>query len=91
MSKTINCKKLQKESPSLNSAPFPGKLGQKILNEISQEAWDMWLTHQTMLINEYRLSLIDPKSREFLREEMEKFLFGAGSAKPSGYTPDDTK
>lgn len=86
MTRMVHCTKLQKEAEGLDSPPYPGALGQRIYNEISKEAWNQWLGHQTMLINEYRLSLIDPKSRSFLMEEMEKFLFGHGSDKPSGYT-----
>lgn len=87
MTRMIYCAKLQKEAAGLAQAPLPGELGKKIYAEISQEAWQMWLTHQTMLINEYRLSMIEPKSRAFLLQEMEKFLFGAGSEKPAGYVP----
>ncbi|MBA2657126.1 MAG: oxidative damage protection protein [Tatlockia sp.] len=85
----VNCSKLKQEAVALEKAPFPGPLGEKILNEISKEAWSMWLTHQTMLINEYRLSLIDPKAKEFLHEEMKNFLFGEGSAKPQGFIPEE--
>lgn len=83
--KQIFCQKLQKESEALSAPPFPGALGEKIYNNISSEAWKMWLTHQTMLINEYRLNLIDPKAREFLRNELEKYFFGEGSEKPEGF------
>ena len=65
--------------------PYPGELGKRIFDNVSQEAWQMWLKHQTMLINEYRLSPLDPKSRSFLESEMEKFFFGEGSARPEGY------
>lgn len=68
--------------------PFPGALGEKIFNEVSKQAWSMWLSHQTMLINEYRLNLLEPKSREFLKEEMQKYFFGDGSEKPAGYNPE---
>jgi Fe-S cluster biosynthesis and repair protein YggX len=88
MSKTIFCQKLQKDAESLVSAPYPGELGEKIMSNISKEAWAMWLGHQTMLINEYRLSMIDPKARQFLKDEMNKFLFGEGSDKPEGFTPE---
>ena len=87
MTKTVYCKKLCQDLPALESAPLPGEIGHKILNNISQKAWDAWIGHQTMLINEYKLSLIDPEAREFLQQEMEKFLFAGGSAKPSGYKP----
>lgn len=72
----IFCKKLKKEADALEIQPIPGPLGEKIMNEISQEAWQMWVGQQTILINEYRLVLTDPKARQFLRQEMEKFLFG---------------
>ena len=85
MSNTIFCIKLNQEAEAMHAAPFPGALGLKIFNQVSQQAWNMWLAHQTMLINEYRLSLADPKSRAFLLEEMEKYFFGEGSKKPSGF------
>lgn len=87
MTHLIYCVKLQKEAEGLAHPPLPGEFGKKIYEHISKEAWQLWLNHQTMLINEYRLSLIDQKSRTFLMQEMEKFLFGPGSDKPSGYTP----
>lgn len=84
----IYCHKLKKEAESLRVAPFPGALGQKILAEISAEAWQQWLTRQTMFINEYRLSLVDAKAREFLMTEMKKFLFEDDeSSQPAGYVP----
>lgn len=86
MNHMIFCKKLGQEAEGLPEAPYPGALGERIYNEISKAAWESWLGHQTMLINEYRLSLIEPKSRAFLEEEMEKFLFGEGSDKPEGFT-----
>ena len=87
MSRTVQCMKLGKEADGLDFTPYPGKLGQKIFDQISQEAWQMWLRHQTMLINENRLRPMDPKSRKYLEGEMEKFLFGEGSALPEGFTP----
>lgn len=86
MNRMIFCKKLGQEAEALSEAPYPGELGQEIYNNISKAAWESWLGHQTMLINEYRLSLIDPESRSFLEKEMQKFLFGAGSEKPEGFT-----
>lgn len=85
MTRLIDCVKLQKNTEGLERAPYPGELGKKIYDSISAEAWQMWLAHQTMLINEYRLSMLDPKAREFLVLEMEKFLFGEGSDKPAGF------
>ena len=87
MSRMVNCVKLGKAAEALDRAPFPGEMGQRILQNISKEAWQMWMQHQTMLINENRLSVIEPKAREFLQAEMEKFLFGEGSEVPEGFIP----
>lgn len=87
MSRMVKCVKLGKEAEGLDRAPFPGEMGQRILNNVSKEAWQLWMRHQTMLINENRLSVIEPKAREFLEQEMEKFLFGEGSDAPEGFTP----
>lgn len=91
MSKTIFCQKLQRESAALDQAPYPGELGQRLLTHISKEAWEQWLGQQTMLINEYRLSLIDPKARAFLQAEMRQFLFNdSPPASDSDKTQGDT-
>jgi len=87
MGKMVNCVKLGKEAEGLDRAPLPGDIGQRILNNVSKEGWKLWMQHQTILINENRLSLIDPKAREFLETEMEKFLFGDGSEVPEGFIP----
>ena len=86
MIKHVTCKKLNQYLEALETPPFPGPLGEKIHTHISKKAWSNWLNHQTMLINEYRLSLIDPKARAFLQEEMEKYFFGEGSALPTGFS-----
>lgn len=85
MSRTVNCIKLGREAEGLKMAPYPGELGQKIFENVSQEAWQAWLGHQTMLINEYRLTPIEPKDRKFLEEEMDKFFFGEGSNAPDEF------
>jgi Fe-S cluster biosynthesis and repair protein YggX len=85
MSRTIFCAYLQRDAEGLERVPYPGELGQRIYASISKEAWQQWLRHQTMLMNEYRLTPIEPKARKFLVEEMEKFLFSGGSRKPDGY------
>jgi Fe-S cluster biosynthesis and repair protein YggX len=87
MSRTVHCIKLNKETEGLDYPPYPGELGRRIYEQASKEAWQMWLQHQTMLINEYRLNPIDPKARQFLAQEMEKFFFGEGSAPPKEYIP----
>lgn len=85
MPRTVQCTYLKREAEGLDRVPYPGALGKRIFENISKEAWQQWLRHQTMLINEYRLSPIDPKARQFLVEEMEKFLFGDGSQAPEGF------
>jgi Fe-S cluster biosynthesis and repair protein YggX len=87
MSRTIHCVKLNTEAEGLDFAPWPGPLGQRIYESISKTAWQQWMAHQTMLLNEYRLNPLDPKSREFLTTEMEKFLFGGDVKQPEGYVP----
>jgi len=90
MSRIVYCVKLQREAEGLGFAPYPGELGKRIFADVSKEAWTQWLAHQTMLINENRLSPLDPKARKFLEGEMEKFLFGGGSAAPAGYVPPES-
>ena len=87
MARLIHCVKLGVEAEGLDRPPYPGELGQRIFENISKDAWQSWMQHQTMLINENRLSVIDPKAREFLEKEMENFLFGDGSEIPEGFTP----
>ena len=88
MTRQIMCVKLNQEAEAMSAPPFPGELGERIFNQVSKQAWKMWLSHQTMLINEYRLSLIDPNAREFLRNEMQNYFFGDGSQTPGGFTPE---
>lgn len=85
MPRTVHCQYLHREAPGLERIPYPGELGKRIYESISAEAWQAWIRHQTMLINEYRLSPIEPKARQFLVGEMEKFLFGGGSAPPADF------
>ena len=82
MSRTVNCVLLGDEAEGLDRPPYPGDLGQRIFENVSKLAWQRWVGHQTMLINEYRLTPFEPKAREFLEAEMEKFFFGEGSEKP---------
>jgi Fe-S cluster biosynthesis and repair protein YggX len=79
--------KLNREAEGLERAPYPGALGQRIFENVSKQAWQDWLRQQTMLINEYRLSPVDPKARKFLEEQMEKYFFGAGAETPPDYVP----
>ena len=91
MSRVVFCEKLKKELPGLNTPTYPGPLGEKIYNSISLDAWQLWLKHQTMLINEKRLSVIEPEVRQYLAGEMEKFLFGGEYDKPEGYIPPENE
>jgi Fe-S cluster biosynthesis and repair protein YggX len=85
MTRTVHCVLLKREAPGLDRPPYPGALGQRIFSEVSREAWAAWVRHQTMLINEYRLTPVDPKARKFLEGEMEKYFFGSGSEKPKEF------
>ena len=87
MARMVQCIKLGREAEGLDFAPYPGELGKKIFENVSKEAWAAWLKHQTMLINENRLNPLDPKARAYLEGEMQKYLFGEGSALPEGYVP----
>ena len=88
MPRTIFCEYEKVEAEGLDFVPYPGELGQRIYAHIGKPAWAAWLAHQTMLINENRLSPRDPKHRKFLEEELEKFLFGGGAEKPAGFVPE---
>ena len=88
MSRMVNCVKLGKEAEGLERITYPGDLGKRIFDNVSKEAWGGWVQHQTMLINEYRLSPIDPEHRKFIEKEMDKFFFSdEAAAKPGEYTP----
>jgi Fe-S cluster biosynthesis and repair protein YggX len=87
MTRTVQCAKLDKEAEGLDYQPYPGELGKRIYDNVSKEAWRLWLAHQTMLINEYRLTPIEPEARKFLEQEMENFFFGEGAQAPAGYVP----
>ena len=85
MTRKVHCAKLGTEAEGLDYVPYPGELGQRIYDNISAQVWQQWVNHQTMLINEYRLTPVEPKARKFLEDEMEKFLFGEGSEKPKEF------
>jgi Fe-S cluster biosynthesis and repair protein YggX len=89
MTRTVHCVKLGKEAEGLDRPPYPGELGQRIFDQVSKEAWQQWLRHQTILINEHRISPIDPEARKFLETEMEKFFFGGGASMPGGFVSPD--
>ena len=87
MSRTLHCIKLGADAEGLDRQPYPGELGKRIYENVSKEAWQQWLRHQTMLINENRLNPMDPKARKFLEEQMERYFFGDGADLPEGYVP----
>lgn len=88
MSRKVQCVLLGVEAEGLERPPYPGELGQRIFEQVSRQAWQQWLAHQTMLINEYRLTPFEQKSREFLEAEMEKFFFAGGSTPPDEFVPE---
>ena len=87
MARMVNCVKLGREAEGLDMPTYPGELGKRIFEKVSKEAWQGWLRHQTMLVNENRLNLADPKARKYLVEQMEKHFFGDGAAAAAGYVP----
>ncbi len=87
MSRMINCVKLGREAEGLDFAPMPGELGKKIYENVSKEAWQGWVKHQTMLINENRLNLADSRARQYLAQQLQNYFFGAGADMPQGYVP----
>ena len=87
MARTVFCNKFQRELPGLEQQPIPGPLGERIYNEISAQAWEMWREHQTIMINHYALNPADPNDRKVLREQMEEFFFGEGAQMPEGWEP----
>lgn len=89
MSRVVYCVKLGREAEGLTFPPMPGELGKKIYTMVSQEAWDGWIRHQTMLINENRLNLADARARQYLKQQVENYFFGEGVALPDGYTPEN--
>ena len=91
MARMVHCIKLDKEAEGLDFPPLPGEVGKKIWQSVSKEAWAGWLKHQTMLINENRLSLADPRAREYLAQQMEQYFFGDGADAVQGYVPQEPK
>ena len=87
MTRMIMCRKHQQELLGLARPPFPGSKGEDIYNNISQQAWDEWQTHQTMLINERHLNMMNADDRKFIMTEMDKFFAGEDFAKAEGYVP----
>jgi len=90
MPRTVHCAKLGIDAEGLDFAPWPGPLGQRVYENVSKQAWQQWLAHQTMLINEYRLNPLEAKTRQLLAGEMENYFFGGGEiVRPAGYVAPD--
>jgi Fe-S cluster biosynthesis and repair protein YggX len=87
MSRTVFCRKYQQELEGLDNPPYPGPKGQELFETVSKRAWEEWQAHQTMLINEKQLSLIDPETRKYLQGEMDKFFAGEDFDRAEGYVP----
>jgi Fe-S cluster biosynthesis and repair protein YggX len=88
MPRMVHCVKVGRELPGLEKPPFPGELGQRIYDHISQQAYAMWPAQSTLIINHYGLNMADPESRKILREQMEEFFFGSEAKMPEGWTPE---
>ncbi|MEO6137246.1 MAG: oxidative damage protection protein [Luteimonas sp.] len=89
MARTVFCDYQKCEAEGLDFTPWPGDVGKRVFEHIGKPGWAAWLAHQTLLINENRLSPLDPKHRAFLQDEMQKFLFGGGADKPAGFVPSE--
>ena len=87
MARTVQCIKLGREAEGLDFPPYPGELGKRIYDNVSKQAWQDWLKHQTMLVNENRLNLADARARQYLARQMERYFFGEGAEQPAGYVP----
>lgn len=87
MARMVQCVKLGREAEGLDFPPYPGELGKRIFENVSKEAWQGWIRHQTMLVNENRLNLADANARKYLATQMENYFFGEGAQMPAGYVP----
>ncbi|OFW14083.1 MAG: oxidative damage protection protein [Acidobacteria bacterium RIFCSPLOWO2_02_FULL_59_13] len=83
----VQCVKLQRELPGLDEPPFDNELGRRIYENVSREAWAMWVEHLKMIVNEYRLNLVERESQRMVRQYMEEFFFGKGVEMPPDYQP----
>lgn len=89
MTRMVHCKKYGQEMEGLAQPPYPGAKGQEIYDNVSKQAWQEWLEHQTRLINEKHLNMIDPDARKYLSEQMDKFFAGDDFDKAEGYVPNE--
>ena len=90
-SRTVMCVKFGKQMEGLDKVPWKGELGQRIYENVSKEAWKMWIEHSKMIMNEYRLNPLDPQSQKIMEEQLEQFFYGEGAKLPEGYVPQRAK
>lgn len=91
MARMVKCAKIGKELEGLDFVPFPTELGQRIYDNVSKQAWQMWINFSVMIINEYRLNLATQEGQRVYDEQMEQFFFGEGAQLPPGYVPPKSK
>jgi Fe-S cluster biosynthesis and repair protein YggX len=84
----VNCVKLGRELPGLERPPYPGELGQRIFEQVSKAAWEMWIDQSIIIMNHYGLSMADPTAQKLLLDQAEQFFFGPGAQMPEGWTPE---
>jgi Fe-S cluster biosynthesis and repair protein YggX len=89
--RTVMCVKFGKEMPGLDRIPWKGELGKRVFENVSKEAWALWIEHSKMLMNEYHLNPVDPNSQKIMGEQMEQYFFGEGAQLPEGYVPQRAK
>lgn len=89
--RTVHCVKFGKDMPGLERVPWKGEIGKRVFENVSAEAWKMWIEYSKMLMNEYRLNPLDPQSQKIMEEQMEQFFFGEGTKLPEGYVPPRAK
>jgi len=87
----VQCVKIGKELPGLDTPPRNDELGQRIFENVSVDGWQLWLNQQTILINHYALNMADPKAHEFLSEQLEEFFFGLGAQVPGDWIPEEER
>ncbi|HEX5692269.1 MAG TPA: oxidative damage protection protein [Roseiflexaceae bacterium] len=87
MARMVQCVKLGRELPGLDAPPYPGELGQRIYDQVSKAAWELWTDQSILIINHYNLSLADPQAQQLLMQQAEQFFFGEGARMPEGWTP----
>ena len=83
----VKCVKFGREMPGLDRVPWKGEIGKRVYDNVSKEAWRMWVEHSKMLMNEYRLNPLDPNSLKIMEDQMEQFFFGEGAKLPDSYVP----